>query len=236
MEKRKTLLLFNILIFTFLSIFVLSEKLNISGNTIIDNNEEIIAVDNSVDNSVDITDNEKVITNITTTTVPSLQDSYEEEMETNINFQLPDSDGVDIYTSKISIYSTEEQTILSKIIPGISLEQGCIIENINEIENQWINVLEANVYNEEKINFSLSVESSLPIDPTCLSNFITSILNDKRGWTTIVGKEFQVVNYYDADFHIFIANPDTVASLMVPEHFGMGSQCVPSQTYVLLHD
>jgi hypothetical protein len=48
-EKRKTLLLFNILIFTFLSIFVLSEKLNISGNTIIDNNEEIIAIDNSVD-------------------------------------------------------------------------------------------------------------------------------------------------------------------------------------------
>ena len=56
---------------------MLSEKLNISGNTIIDNNEEIIAVDNSVD----ITDNEKVITNITTTTVPSLQDSYEEEMK-----------------------------------------------------------------------------------------------------------------------------------------------------------
>jgi len=28
---------------------VLSEKLNISGNTIIDNNEEIIAIDNSVD-------------------------------------------------------------------------------------------------------------------------------------------------------------------------------------------
>ena len=73
MEKRKTLLLFNILIFTFLSIFVLSEKLNISGNTIIDNNKEIIAVDNSLD----IPDNEKVITNITTTTLPSLEDSYE---------------------------------------------------------------------------------------------------------------------------------------------------------------
>ena len=212
MEKRKTLLLFNILIFTFLSIFVLSEKLNISGNTIINNNEEIIAVDNSVD----IPDNEKVITNITTTTVPSLQDSYEEEMQTNINFKLPDSDGVDIYTSKISIYSTEEQTVLSKIIPGISLEQGCVIENINEADNQWINVLGANVYNEEKINFSLSVESSLPIDAYCLSNFITSILNDKRGWTTIVGKEFQVVNYYDADFHIFLANPDTVDEMCFP--------------------
>ena len=212
MEKRKTLLLFNILIFTFLSIFVLSEKLNISGNTIINNNEEIIAVDNSVD----IPDNEKVITNITTTTVPSLQDSYEEEMQTNINFKLPDSDGVDIYTSKISIYSTEEQTILSKIIPGISLEQGCVTENINETDNQWINVLGANVYNEEKINFSLSVESSLPIDTNCLSNFITSILNDKRGWTTIVGKEFQVVNYYDADFHIFLANPDTVDEMCFP--------------------
>jgi hypothetical protein len=85
----------------------------------------------------------QVITNITTTTVPSLQDSYEEEMQTNINFKLPDSDGVDIYTSKISIYTTEEQTVLSKIIPGISLEQSCVIENINEIENQWINVMEA---------------------------------------------------------------------------------------------
>ena len=70
---------------------MLSEKLNISGNTIINNDEEIIAVDNSVD----IADNEKVITNITTTTVPSLQNSYEEEMQTNINFKLPDSDGVD---------------------------------------------------------------------------------------------------------------------------------------------
>ena len=215
MEKRKTLVLFNILIFIFLSIFVLSEKLNISGNTIIQNNEEIVATteETKVSNNVS-----KVI-NTTTTTVQSLQNTPEEEMQSNINFKLPDSDGVDIYSSKISIYSTKEQALLSKIIPGISLEKGCIkddIENIDEQANQWINIIEANNYNEEKINFSLSVESNLPIDINCLSNFISSILNDNRGWKTVVGKEFQVVNYYDADFHIFLANPNTVDEMCFP--------------------
>ncbi len=211
MEKRKTLVLFNIFIFIFLSTFVLSEKLNISGNKIINNEEEIVAASEEIK----VNDN-KVSISTPTTTIPGLEDSYEEEMQTNINFKLPDSDGVDIYSSKISIYSTEEQTILSKLIPGVSLEGGCLIEEVNESENQWINIIEANAYNEEKINFSLSVESNLKVDANCLSNFISSILNDKRGWTTVVGKEFQIVNYYDADFHIFLANPNTVDELCFP--------------------
>ena len=61
---------------------------------------------------------------------------------------------------------------------------------------------------KRRLIFSLSVESSLPID-AIVSQTYYSILNDKRGWTTTVGKEFQVVNYYDADFHIF-SNSDTV--------------------------
>jgi len=211
-EKRKTLVLFNTLIFIFLSIFVISEKSNISGNTIINNQTEIIAMNDEIKFS----NNEEEIINTTTTTVPTLQDSYEEEMQTSINFKLPDSDGVDIYSSKISIYSTEEQTILSKLIPGINLESGCIVEEIKEIENQWINIIQANTYSEEKINFSLSVESNLPIDVNCLSNFISSILNDQRGWKTVIGKEFQIVNYYNADFHIFLANPNTVDEMCFP--------------------
>ena len=211
MEKRKTLTLFNIFIFIFLSTFVLSEKLNISGNKIINNEEEIVAASEEIK----VNDN-KVSISTPTTTIPGLEDSYEEEMQTNINFKLPDSDGVDIYSSKISIYSTEEQTILSKLIPGVSLEGGCLIEEVNESENQWINIIKANTYNKEKINFSLSVESNLKVDANCLSNFISSILNDKRGWTTVVGKEFQIVNYYDADFHIFLANPTTVDELCFP--------------------
>ena len=211
MEKRKTLILFNIILFIFLSTFVLSEKLNISGNRIINNEEAIVATSQEIK----VNDNKESLST-TTTTIPSLEDSYEEEMQTNINFKLPDSDGVDIYSSKISIYSTEEQTILSKLIPGISLEGGCLVEEDNESENQWINIIEANAYNEEKINFSLSVESNLKVDANCLSNFISSILNDKRGWATVVGKEFQIVNYYDADFHIFLANPNTVDELCFP--------------------
>ena len=212
MEKRKTLILFNTLIFTFLSTFMLSEKLNIAGNKIVNNQTEIIAINDEIKAS----NNEEGIINTTTTTVPSLQDSYEEEMQTSLNFKLPDSDGVDIYSSKISIYATEEQTVLSKLIPGISLESGCIVEEIQELENQWINIIEANAYSEDKINFSISLESNLPIDINCLSNFITSILNDKRGWKTVVEKEFQVVSYYDADFHIFLANPATVDEMCFP--------------------
>jgi len=211
-EKRKTLVLINTLIFVFLSIFVLSEKLNISGNTIINTQTEIVAINDEIKFS----NNENEIINITTTTLPTLQDSYEEEMQTSVNFKLPDSDGVDIYTSKISIYSTEEQTILSKLIPGVSLESGCLVEEIKEIENQWINIIQANIYSKEKINFSLSLESNLPIDVNCLSNFISSILNDQRGWKTVIGKEFQIVNYYDADFHIFLANPTTVDEMCFP--------------------
>ncbi len=215
MEKRKTLVLFNILIFLFLSIFVLFEKLNIAGNTLIQNDIELVATTEETD----VSNNVSELANTTTTTIKSFQNTSEEEMQTNINFKLPDSDGVDIYTSKISIYTTEEQTVLSKIIPGISLEKGCV-KDVNEIideqANQWTNIIQANDYDEEKINFSLSVESNLPIDINCLSNFIISILNDKRGWKTVVGKEFQIVNYYDADFHIFLANPNTVDEMCFP--------------------
>jgi len=214
-EKRKTLVLFNILIFIFLSIFILSEKLNISGNTLIQNDTEIVATSEEIK----VSNNRSEIINTTTTTVVPLQNTSEKEMQTNINFQLPDSDGVDIYSSKISIYSSEDQALLSKIIPGVSLEKGCVkddIENINEQADQWINIIKANDYDDEKINFSLSVESNLPIDIKCLSNFISTILNDKRGWKTVIGKEFQIVNYYDADFHIFLANPDTVDEMCFP--------------------
>jgi len=103
---------------------MVSEKLNIAGNTIVNNQREIIAINDEIK----VSNNEDEIINTTTTTVPTLQDSHEEEMQTSLKFKLPDSDGVDIYSSKISIYSTEEQTVLSKLIPGVSLESGCLVE------------------------------------------------------------------------------------------------------------
>ena len=126
---------------------MVSEKLNIAGNTLFNNEKEIIATNDEIK----VLNNENEIINTTTTTVPTLQNTYEEEMQTSLNFKLPDSDGVDIYSSKISIYSTEEQTVLSKLIPGVSLESGCIVEEIQELQNQWINIIEANSYSKEKI-------------------------------------------------------------------------------------
>ena len=72
MEKRKTLILFNTLIFIFLSTFMVSEKLNIAGTTLFNNQKEIIAMNDEIK----VSNNEEGIINTTTTTVPSLQDSY----------------------------------------------------------------------------------------------------------------------------------------------------------------
>ena len=206
MEKRKTLLLVYIFIFAFSSIYIFFEYFNISGNVIINNNiQNTVGADNILEPT--IVEKSNVTSPTTTTTLPITDNllNVEDEFQSNEQFTLPDSDGVDFYTSNISIYTSIEQTVASKIIEGVNLDEGCLTENIAITENQWVNILQANPYNEEKFNFSLSVESQLPIDGECLVNYISRILNDQRGWRTVVDKEFQVVNYNEADFHIFFA-------------------------------
>ena len=67
MEKRKTIILFNTLIFIFLSTFFVSEKLNIAGNTLFNNEKEIIATNDEIK----VLNNENEIINTTNTTVPT---------------------------------------------------------------------------------------------------------------------------------------------------------------------
>ena len=165
MEKRKTLLLVYIFIFAFSSIYIFFEYFNISGNVIINNNiQNTVSADNILEPT--IVEKRNVTSPTTTTTLPITDNllTVEDEFQSNERFTLPDSDGVDFYTSNISIYTSIEQTVASKIIEGVNLEEGCLTENIAITENQWVNILEANPYNEEKFNFSLSVESELPID------------------------------------------------------------------------
>ncbi len=219
MEKRKTLLLVYIFIFAFSSIYIFFEYFNISGNVIINNNiQNTVSADNILEPTIVEKSNVTSPTTTTTTTLPLADGllTVEDEFQSNERFTLPDSDGVDFYTSNISIYTSIEQTVASKIIEGVNLEEGCLTENIAITENQWVNTLEANPYDEEKFNFSLSVESELPIDGDCLVNFISRILNDQRGWRTVVDKEFQVVTYNEADFHIFFATPTTVDEMCYP--------------------
>jgi hypothetical protein len=218
-EKRKTLLLVYIFIFAFSSIYIFFEYFNISGNVIINNNiQNTVSADNILEPTIVEKSNVTSPTTTTTTTLPINDNllTVEDEFQSNERFTLPDSDGVDFYTSNISIYTSLEQTVASKIIEGVNLEEGCLTENIAITENQWVNTLEANPYDEEKFNFSLSVESELPIDGDCLVNFISTILNDQRGWRTVVDKEFQVVTYNEADFHIFFATPTTVDEMCYP--------------------
>ena len=217
MEKRKTLLLIYIIIFTFSSIYILFESLNVSGNVILSNNKQnTISADSAVNISVVEEDN---IKSATTTTTLAITDNLlvdEDTFKSNEIFNLPDSDGVDFYTSNISIYTSKEQLEASKIIPGVNLQEGCLSENIVQTENQWINIFENNSYNEEKINFSLSIESGINLNGECLVNFVSKILNDQRGWRTVVEKEFQVINFTEADFNIFFASPTTVDEMCYP--------------------
>ena len=217
MEKRKALTLVYIFIFVFSSIYIVFESLKISGNVIINNNKEDNIIANIVIETPVVREN-RVNSSTTTTTLPISDNlsTNKDEFQSTEKFTLPDSDGVDFYTSNISIYTSKEQEEASKIIPGVNLQEGCLKDNIAETENQWINVIEGNSYDKEKINFSLSIESGTKLDGDCLVNFISKILNDQRGWSTVIEKEFQVVNYKEADFNIFFASPGTVDEMCYP--------------------
>ena len=145
MEKRKTLLLVYIFIFAFSSIYIFFEYFDISGNVIINNNiQNTVSADNILEPT--IVEKSNVTSPTTTTTLPINDNllTVEDEFQSNERFTLPDSDGVDFYTSNISIYTSIEQTVASKIIEGVNLEEGCLTENIAITENQWVNTLEAN--------------------------------------------------------------------------------------------
>ena len=47
-----------------------------------------------------------------------------------------------------------------------------------------------NSKDENKMNFSLKIESNIPIGPECMGKLIASILNDSKGWKNVVEKDF----------------------------------------------
>ena len=72
------------------------------------------------------------------------------------------------------------------------------------------------IFNEEKINFSLKLDSSLGLNVECLGKLIPSILNDSRGWIKVTDKEFQLVDNSESEFEFIFASPEKTDELCFP--------------------
>tara|TARA_B100001113_G_scaffold350416_1_gene347524 strand:+ start:1692 stop:2639 length:948 start_codon:yes stop_codon:yes gene_type:complete len=134
-------------------------------------------------------------------------------MDTSI---LPESDGAEVNVTAFSIFQTAEEIINSKTVPNVNIAQGCFDEDTLKDEKIWHSPNENNDYSKQFFNISIQVESGLNLNPNCLSEMITGILNDPRGWSTIENTEFQNVDREFSDLNIIFAKPDTVDELCYP--------------------
>ncbi len=114
------------------------------------------------------------------------------------------------------IYATSQEIKNSKKISYDYLKGGCKENLIDDNEEEWVLPNELFIFNEEKINFSLKLDSTLGLNVECLGKLIPSILNDSRGWIKVTDKEFQLVNNTDSEFEFIFASPEKTDELCFP--------------------
>ena len=114
------------------------------------------------------------------------------------------------------IYATSQEIKNSKKISYDYLKGGCKEDLIDDIEEEWVFPNELFIFNEEKINFSLKLDSTLGLNVECLGKLIPSILNDSRGWIKVTDKEFQLVNNTESEFEFIFASPEKTDELCFP--------------------
>ena len=114
------------------------------------------------------------------------------------------------------IYATAQEINNSKKISYDYLKGGCKEDLIGDIEEEWVLPYELFIFNEEKINFSLKLDSSLGLNVECLGKLIPSILNDSRGWIKVTDKEFQLVDNSESEFEFIFASPEKTDELCFP--------------------
>ena len=118
--------------------------------------------------------------------------------------------------NQTAIYATQEEINNSKKISYDFLQSGCKKNDSTNTENEWITPLEFFTYDENKINFSLKIDSTLGLKVDCIGNLITSILNDTRGWVKVTEKEFQLVESIEKEFEFVFASPEKTDELCYP--------------------
>ena len=118
--------------------------------------------------------------------------------------------------NQTAIYATQEEINNSKKISYDFLQSGCKKDESTDSEKEWITPLEFFTYDENKINFSLKIDSTLGLKVDCIGNLITSILNDTRGWVKVTEKEFQLVEGTEKEFEFIFASPEKTDELCYP--------------------
>ena len=221
MKINPTISLFSALLFSFISVFLVSSNFQFPYNQFVTQDvtteNQMPTKEESKDTAIVSEKPKKEIIN-----EASLEDSSEapkikvtEKIERNESI-LPESDGAEVNTTSFSIYKTNEEIINSKSVPNVDMTQGCLTENFLSDDKLWYFPDNLKEYNKSLFNISIKIESGLNLEPNCLSNLISGILNDPRGWSTVEDKSFQIVNSEDADLNIVFAKPETVDELCYP--------------------
>ena len=118
--------------------------------------------------------------------------------------------------NQTAVYATTQEIKNSKTISYDFLKGGCKENLAEDIEEEWLLPIELFIFNDEKINFSLKLDSSLDLNVECLGKLIPSILNDSRGWINVTDKEFQLVDSMDSEFEFIFASPEKTDELCFP--------------------
>ena len=219
MEKRNTLLLIASVVFVFCLIYISTDSLirQTTKNIITSETKEYDLTNKEADQS-------KIIKETIETTIQPIADALTEETLNEKEFStyseelnIAESDGAEITTAELAIFTTEEERQYRTQITSVDLNRGCLVDAEEDgNKDRWSILENNNKYLENTINISLKVEASVSINTECIANLILKILNDTRGWSTIIDKKFQFTNLERSDFEIIFATPNTVDELCAP--------------------
>ena len=150
-------------------------------------------------------------TTSTSTTVPSTSTTV-----TSTTSTTSSTTSTTIPPNQTAIYATQEEINKSKKISYDFLESGCKKDFENNTDTEWMIPVEVFPLDEDKINFSLKIDSTLGLDVDCIGKLIPSILNDSRGWIKVTEKDFQIVNEVEGEFEFIFASPEKTDELCYP--------------------
>ena len=156
---------------------------------------------NEINNLLEISEYKTVINNLEQETL-LINSLYEEKFKSSIK--------------RTAIFASNDELLQAQVISYNFLKSGCINRGLVNSEEEWIFPQEISEKDENMMNFSLKIESSIPIGPDCMAKLIASILNDSRGWKNITEKEFLLVSEEAADFTFIFSSPDKTDELCAP--------------------
>ena len=159
---------------------------------------------------------ENEIQTITTTSSTSTTLKPENTTSTSMTTSTTSTSTTTLPPNQTAVYATTQEIKNSRTISYDFLKGGCKENLTEDIEEEWLLPIELFIFNDEKINFSLKLDSSLDLNVECLGKLIPSILNDSRGWINVTDKEFQLVDSTESEFEFIFASPEKTDELCFP--------------------